>query len=113
MTGSDARRLFDSLSIIGSYQMYVLTRRDTGTEEGLAFFPKDIQCMPSLDELTLKQLHQQNEAVQGQKGTCKDKNTSSNDIEIDNVINTLSSPSLLPSILKLPPNPMLDRQDHL
>ena len=91
------------MSILGTYEMYLLTRRDTGIEEGLAFFPKDMQCMPSLDELALEQLQQQEEAVQIGEDIIKDENTTSNDKELDDVINTLSSPSLLPSILKLPP----------
>ena len=72
-------------------------------EEGLAFFSKDKQCVPSLDELILEQLDEKDENVQGAEDIIKAENAPNNDKEFADVINTLSSPSILPSILKLPP----------
>ena len=72
-------------------------------EEGLAFFSKDKQCVPSLDELILERLDEKDENVQGAEDIVKAENAPNNDKEFADVINTLSSPSILPSILKLPP----------
>ena len=59
MTESDAQRICGTLSILRNYEMYLLTRRDTGMEEGFAFLPKDKQCVSNLDELMLEQLAQE------------------------------------------------------
>ena len=43
-------------------------------EEGLAFFSKDKQCVPSLDESKLEQLDKKDENVKGEENIVKVEN---------------------------------------